>query len=114
MHPDDLARVEAAVQRCADPRGVGVYDIEYRVIGKTDGVERWIATRGQTGFKNGMPVAFYGVARDFTNRKRIEKSPERRVEARTRELGEANRQLRSQIEQGEFAEAKAQQLQRID
>jgi signal transduction histidine kinase len=91
-----------------------VYDIEYRVIGKTDGVERWIATRGQTGFKNGMPVAFYGVALDVTNRKRIEKSLERRVEARTRELEEANRQLRSQIEQREIAEAEVQQLQRLD
>src|SRR5258705_2991269 len=114
VHPDDLARVEAAIRRCTDPRGDGVYDIEYRVIGKTDGVERWIATRGQTGFKNGMPVAFYGVALDVTDRKRIEKSLERRVEARTGELEEANRQLRSQIEQREFAEAEVQQQQRLD
>jgi hypothetical protein len=35
-----------------DPKGDGVYDIEYRVIGKTDGVERWIATRGRTQFEN--------------------------------------------------------------
>ena len=41
IHPDDLARVEAAIQRCTDPRGDGVYDIEYRFIGKMDGVERW-------------------------------------------------------------------------
>jgi len=61
-----------------------------------------------------MPVAFYAVALDVTNRKRIENSLERRVEARTRELEEANRQLRSQIEQREFAEAEVQQLQRID
>jgi signal transduction histidine kinase len=54
------------------------------------------------------------VALDVTNRKRIEKSLERRVEARTRELEETNRQLRSQIEQREFAEAEVQQLQRID
>ena len=46
VHPDDLARVEAAIQRCTDPRGDGVYDIEYRFIGKMGGVERWIATRG--------------------------------------------------------------------
>src|SRR3981189_2367885 len=70
--------------------------------------------RVQAGFKKGMPVAFYGVALDVTDRKRIEKSLERRVEARTRELEEANRQLRSQIEQREFAEAEVQQLQRID
>jgi PAS domain S-box-containing protein len=114
VHPDDLMHVEAAIQRCTDPRGDGVYDIEYRVIGKTDGVVRWIATRGRTNFENGAPVSFYGVALEVTNRKRIEEMLERRVEARTRELEEANRQLRSQIEQREFAEAEIQQLQRLD
>ena len=114
VHPDDLARVEAAIQRCTDPRGDGMYDIEYRVIGKTDGVERWIATRGQTHFENHAPVSFYGVALNVTSRKRIEETLERRVEARTRELEEANRQLRSQVEQREIAEAEVQQLQRLD
>lgn len=114
VHPNDLVRVEAAIQQCADPRGDGVYDIEYRVIGKTDGVQRWIATRGRTIFENNAPVSFYGVARDITDRKRIEEALERRVEARTHELEEANRQLRAQIEQREIAEAEVQQLQRLD
>lgn len=107
MHPDDFARVDAAIQRCTDP--AGVYDIEYRVTGKTDAVERWIATRGQTNFENGVPVSFYGIALDVTDRKNIEKALERRVEARTRELEQANRQLRSEIEQREIAEAEVQQ-----
>jgi PAS domain S-box-containing protein len=114
VHPDDLARVEAAIRRCADPAGDGVYDIEYRVIRKNDGVERWVATRGQTDFENRRPVSFYAVAIDVTERKRIESALERRVEARTRELAEANRQLYSQIEQREIAEATVQQLQRLD
>jgi PAS domain S-box-containing protein len=114
VHPDDLARVEAAIQQCTDPRGDGVYDIEYRVIGKMDGLERWIGTRGQTNFENGAPVSFYGVALDVTDRKRIEKTLERRVETRTQELKESNRQLRTQIKQREIAEAKVQQLQRLD
>ncbi|WFU34402.1 PAS domain S-box protein [Bradyrhizobium brasilense] len=114
VHPDDLARVEAAVQRCVDPRGDGVYDIEYRVIGKTDGVERWIATRGRTNFENEAPVAFFGIALEVTERKRIEEGLERRIEDRRRELEEANRQLRSQMEKREFAETVVQQLQRLD
>ena len=114
VHPDDLARVEAAIQRCTDPRGDGVYDIEYRFIGKMDGVERWIATRGRTNFENDVPVSFFGVALEVTERKRIEGRLERRVEDRTRELEEANRQLRSQMEKREFAEAEVQQLQRLD
>jgi PAS domain S-box-containing protein len=36
VHPEDLARVEATIQRCTDPQSNGMYDIEYRVIGKTD------------------------------------------------------------------------------
>jgi PAS domain S-box-containing protein len=114
VHPDDLARVEAAIQRCTDPRGDGVYEIEYRVIGKTDGVERWIATRGQTNFENNVPVSFFGVALEVTDRKHIERALERRVEARTRELEEANNALRSQIEKRKIAEAEVQQLQRLD
>jgi PAS domain S-box-containing protein len=114
VHPDDLARVDAAVKSCTDPLGDGVYDIEYRVIGKTDGAERWIATRGQTHFENGVAASFYGVALDVTDRKNIEMALERRVEARTRELEQANRQLRSEVEQREIAEAEVQQLQRLD
>jgi PAS domain S-box-containing protein len=113
VHPDDLGAVEAAIQRCTDPQGDGVYDVEYRVLGN-DGGERWIATRGQTQFENDKPVWFYGVAIDVTDRKRIEKTLERRVEARTRELEEANNALRSQIAQREMAEAAVQQLQRLD
>jgi PAS domain S-box-containing protein len=114
VHPDDVAYVEAAIRRCIDRNGDGLYDTEYRVIRRTDGVERWIATRGQTQFENGKPVSFYGVALDVTDRKRIESRLERRVEARTRELEAVNRQLRSQIEQREIAEAAVQQLQRLD
>jgi signal transduction histidine kinase/CheY-like chemotaxis protein len=104
-----LARVEAAIQRCVDPQGDGVFDTQYRVIDKTSGVERWIATRGQTHFDKGRPVLFYGIALDIS-----ERALERRVEARTRELEEANRQLRSQIEQRGMAETAVQQLQRLD
>lgn len=114
IHPDDLARVEAAIQQCIDPQGDGVYDIEYRVIGRIDGIERWIATRGQTQFENDRPVWFYGVALDVTSRKHIESALERRVEERTRELELVNRQLRSQIEQREIAESTVRQLQRLD
>jgi PAS domain S-box-containing protein len=114
IHPDDIARVEAAIQQSRDPHGNGMYDIEYRVIGKSDGIERWIATLGQTSFENSRPTLFRGVALDVTDRKRIERALEHHVEIRTRELQEANRQLRAQIEQREIAEAASQQLQRLD
>ncbi|HZC38817.1 MAG TPA: PAS domain-containing protein, partial [Sphingomicrobium sp.] len=65
IHPDDLARVEAAVAHAYDPAADGVYEAQYRVNG-ADGVERWVATRGETCFLEGRPVSFLGVALDIT------------------------------------------------
>ncbi|MDB5542520.1 MAG: histidine kinase [Devosia sp.] len=114
VHPDDVGRIEAAIRHSTDPSGDGAYDVEYRVIGIGDGIERWVATRGQTIFENGKAVSFYGVAINVTDQKRLEAILERRVEARTQEFDAVNRQLRAQIEQREVAEAKVQQLQRLD
>jgi len=69
IHPDDVARVDAEVARCADPNGDGVYHIEYRVNG-LDGAERWVGTHGRTTFENARPVRFLGVAFDISDRKR--------------------------------------------
>ncbi|WP_114948586.1 PAS domain-containing sensor histidine kinase [Microvirga calopogonii] len=74
IHPEDRARVEAAVAQCTDPSGDGIYAIEYRVIGIQDGVERWISTQGQTIFETGRPVGFIGVALEITDRKRAEEA----------------------------------------
>lgn len=71
VHPDDQAAVLAAVERCLDPDGDGVYDIQYRVVG-VDGVERWVATRGHANFVGRQPVGFEGVTYDITARKRAE------------------------------------------
>jgi PAS domain S-box-containing protein len=106
VHPEDLSRVLVAIQQCTDPGGDGLYDIEYRVIGK-DGVERWIATRGRTNFENEKPTSIDGVALDITDRKRIEGILKQRVESRTHELKQVN-------EQRQKAEAAVEQLQRLD
>ena len=65
-------------------------------------------------FENGRAAWFYGVALDVSDRKELELNLERRVEERTLELKAANRQLRSQIEKREAAEAEVQQLQRLE
>jgi PAS domain S-box-containing protein len=98
IHPDDLARVDAAIADCLAPGGAGIYDVEYRVIGR-DGVERWIATRGRTIFENGCPISFLGAALDVTRRKMAENELEDRVDARTRQLGEVNAALVAEIEE---------------
>ena len=72
IHPEDRPRVEAAIAQSSDPAGLGVYAIEYRVIGIRDGVERWVSTHGRTTFQHGLPAAFIGAALDITERKRAD------------------------------------------
>jgi PAS domain S-box-containing protein len=72
IHPDDLPRVRDAIAACADPAGDGRYAIEYRVIGRDDGVTRYIATSGQTTFERGQAVGFIGAAIDVTDQRRAE------------------------------------------
>ena len=87
IHPDDRARVEAAIAACTDPAGNGVYHLEYRVVGIGDGVERWVSTHGRTSFEEGRPVSFVGAALEVTERKRAEAAL-RESEARFREFAE--------------------------
>ena len=72
IHPDDRPCVEAAVTRCTDPMGDGVYHIAYRVIGIHDGVERWVSTHGRTGFEDTRPTSFIGVVVEITAQMRAE------------------------------------------
>jgi PAS domain S-box-containing protein len=117
VHPEDRARVEAAIAKCADPRGDGIYDIEYRVRGIGDGLERWVTTRGQIYFENGTATGFLGVALDITDRKKHEaalqhlnETLELRVAQRAAEAEEANQKLRSEIVERARAETRLQQL----
>ena len=73
LHPDDRERTEQAVRQALDPAGAGEYNIEYRTVGLTDGVERWVAARGQAYFDEaGQPRRFIGTVIDITERKRAE------------------------------------------
>jgi len=72
IHPGDRARVDAAITASLDPSGDGRYDIEYRVTGRSDGVERWIATSAQTTFEGGMAVGFIGAAVDVSDKRLAE------------------------------------------
>lgn len=73
LHPQDrgptLAAIEKAQQVGASPVE---YDVEHRVIGKRDRVERWVGSQGRAHFAEGRPVRMTGTARDITERKRAE------------------------------------------
>ena len=64
--------VRAAIEACVDPAGDGRYAIEYRVVGRDDGVTRHIATSGLTTFDHGRAVDFIGAAIDVTTQRRTE------------------------------------------
>ena len=72
IHPDDRARVRAAIAACVDPAGDGSYALEYRVTGRDDGILRHIATLGRTTFENGSPIGFIGAAIDMTAQRHAE------------------------------------------
>ncbi|WP_267433865.1 PAS domain-containing protein [Sphingomonas sp. GM_Shp_1] len=68
----DLPRVRDAIAACVDPAGDGRYSVEYRVIGRDDGVLRHIATSGRTSFERGRATAFIGAAVDVSEQRRNE------------------------------------------
>jgi len=72
IHPEDRAMAQAAMEPALDPASEGRFDVEFRVIGRDDGVERWIATRGQVFYENDRPVRLLGTTFDRTERKRSE------------------------------------------
>jgi PAS domain S-box-containing protein len=70
LHPEDQGRVAAAYAAAADPSLRALYDVEYRTIGKEDGVLRWIAAKGRGVFDQaGHCKRVTGTAVDITERK---------------------------------------------
>jgi PAS domain S-box-containing protein len=83
VHPEDAARVIAAVRRAHDPAGDGAFDIEHRIIDRK-GELRWMLTRSQTRFEDGpggrRPRRTIGAVQDVTERRTAEERL-RRLEA---------------------------------
>ena len=73
LHPDDRPRTESAIASALAPAGPARYDVEHRSIGVEDGVERWIASQGQTIFEAGAATRFIGTMRDISARKSAER-----------------------------------------
>src|ERR1700761_3143456 len=70
LHPDDRDGVTAAYVAATDPAPRSLYDVEYRTIGKEDGVLRWVAAKGRGVFDEaGRCKRVIGTAIDITERK---------------------------------------------
>ncbi|WP_338503935.1 PAS domain S-box protein [Sphingomonas kaistensis] len=86
IHPDDSERVITAFAATMDPDRRAVYDVDYRAIGKEDGIVRWVTAKGRGLFDaEGRCVQVLGTAVDITQRKQAEEDV-RRSEERYRAL----------------------------
>ena len=73
LHPDDLEPTRAAIARALNPRIRADYAIEFRAIGRDDGLERWITAKGQAFFSpEGKATRLLGATVNITDRKRAE------------------------------------------
>ncbi|WP_245892832.1 PAS domain-containing protein [Novosphingobium guangzhouense] len=69
LHPDDLDATSAAFAAASDPDQRALYDVEYRTVGKEDGIIRWVAAKGRGVFEEDRCIRVVGVAIDVTTRK---------------------------------------------
>jgi PAS domain S-box-containing protein len=81
VHPEDRAHTIAAFTAASDPEQRALYDVEYRTVGREDGLIRWVAAKGRGLFDaDGVCTRLLGTAVDVTARKADE--------VRLRELNE--------------------------
>lgn len=79
LHPADRQRVSEAFAAALDPARRALYDVEYRTVGKEDGVIRWVAAKGRGLFDSSdRCVRVLGTALDITPRKLTEQRLRRR------------------------------------
>lgn len=98
LHPEDREATAAAFDSARDPARRAVYDVDYRTIGKEDGVLRWVAAKGRGVFDDdGRCLRVVGTAIDITQRRRAEEAL-RTSEKRLRFLRDLDEALQPAID----------------
>jgi PAS domain S-box-containing protein len=73
LHPDDREATGRAFAQALDPTVRATYDVQYRTVGKEDGLVRWVAAKGKGLFdERGRCFRAVGTAIDITARKLAE------------------------------------------
>jgi len=91
VHPEDRARVEAAIESCIAARLP--LDSEYRMVSPDGARVTWVRAVGRASYDaTGKPVRFDGVSLDVTPRKGMEAERELALEAERAARAEAERQ----------------------
>ncbi|MGK6321755.1 PAS domain S-box protein [Sphingomonas sp. DT-51] len=96
VHPDDREQTRRAYESASDPDLRALYDVEYRTVGKEDGLIRWVAAKGRGLFDaEGTCIRVIGTAIDITARKadeiRLQQLNERLEQEVTIRTAERNR-----------------------
>ena len=88
LHPEDREKTTVQYEAAVDPTRRALYDVEYRTVGKEDGVLRWVAAKGRGVFDDeGRCVRVIGTAIEITQRK----ADEARLRGAQREPGASGR-----------------------
>ena len=66
VHPDDRARVDAAVHHAVNGKDSGKCDLDYRITGRDGGGERWIRSTAQLFVDGSNGVRLIGTVQDVT------------------------------------------------
>ncbi|WP_459744612.1 PAS domain S-box protein [Pseudomonas sp. 3A(2025)] len=102
LHPEDRDATINAFAAAVDPERRALYEVDYRTIGKEDGVVRWVAAKGRAVFDAAdRCLRFTGTAVDVTPRKVAEE-----------ELRELNATLEARITQAIAEREEVQQALR--
>ena len=108
LYPADRQTTSKAFAAAADPACRALYDVEYRTVGKEDGVVRWVAAKGRGIFDGaGRCLRVAGTAVEITARKAAEEA-----------LRDLNTTLEARVTQAvaerEEAQAALRQSQKMD
>jgi PAS domain S-box-containing protein len=96
LHPGDRQSSKAIADQQMYLQNGGFYELEYRTIGKTDGKQRWLRSKGKATYNSdGAPVRYTGVIQDISKRK---KGEEELVTA-FRRVEESEKRFRNTVEQ---------------
>ncbi|PZU12642.1 MAG: histidine kinase [Sphingobium sp.] len=74
LHPEDAHDITQAFLAACDPDQRAFYDVEYRTVGKEDGVVRWVAAKGRGVFDDNRCLRVIGTAIDISRRKSTEQA----------------------------------------
>ena len=96
VHPDDREKTSKAYASASDPDLRALYDVEYRTVGREDGIVRWVAAKGRGLFDaQGQCYRVIGTAIDITARKaaeiRLQQLNEQLEQEVARQTAERNR-----------------------